>query len=136
MKRIWILVFLLLLAGCAKQGQPLEMVLPPEQIEAMNLETEVLAPWFLPSLANGYHKQGLHAGLRQGETDVATLEFCKADHRFPEPGQYLAQEYTLYCRLSDTWGVIVDSETLASEDLIAMVESLDVVTGPPGPPDP
>ena len=134
MKRILpVFLVILVLAGCAKQGQPLALSLSPEQIEAMNLETEVLAPWFLPSPANGYHKQGFQAGLRQGETDVATLEFCKADHRFPEPGQYLAQEYTLYCRLSDTWGVIVGSETLASEDLIAMVESLDVVTGPPGP---
>ena len=132
MKRIAVFLFLLLmLAGCAKQGQPLELSLPPEQIDAMNLETEILSPWLLPKPADTYHKQGLQAQLLQGETVLATLEFCKADRRFPEPGQYLAQEYTLYCRLSDTWGVMVCSETVAEEDLIAMVESLSVVTGPP-----
>ena len=132
MKRILsVFLVILLLAGCAKQGQPLALSLPPEQIDAMDPETEILAPWFLPEPANEYRKQGLQAQLLQGETVVATLEFCKADRHFPAVGQYLAQEYTLYCRLSDIWGVKVQSETVAEDDLIAMVESLYVVTGPP-----
>ena len=132
-RMIFVLLLLLVLVGCARQGQPLEMALSPAQIETMNLETEILSPWLLPEPADTYQKQGLQAQLLQDETVVATLEFCKADRRFPQPGQYLAQEYTLYCRLSDAWGVIVRSETMASEDLIAMVESLYVVTGPQGP---
>ena len=131
MKRLWVLLLLLLLAGCAKQEQPLNMALPPEQIEALDLETDVLSPWVLPKPANGYQKQGLHATLRQGETVVATVEFCQADSRFPDVGTYLAEEYTLYCRLSDSWGVIVSSEIIPQADLIPMVESLDIVYGPP-----
>ena len=133
MKRLWVLLLLLLLAGCAKQEQPLNMALQPEQIEALDLETDDLSPWVLPKPANGYQKQGLHATLCQGETAVATLEFCQADSRFPQTGSFLAEEYTLYCRLSDTWGVIVRSETISQTDLITMVESLDIVYGPQQP---
>ena len=132
-KRLWILLLLLVLVGCGAQSQPLNMALLPEQIETLDLEKDVLSPRILPKPANGYQKQGLHAALCQGETVVATLEYCQADRRFPQIGSYLAEEYTLYCRLSDTWGVIVQSETIPQTDLITMVGSLDIVYGPPQP---
>lgn len=134
MKWYALLLAILLAAGAAAcaftgakeiHGTPFNL---PADLEGVDLEMETVVPGYFPLGLADYHKEGRFAAL-----DELQIEFYSPSPDttvFPEPGYWRENDGALHFRLSEDWGCIVTGGDVPTEELVKLVESFYVVSGP------